>query len=158
MAPFDKHFIILLEVLCLPIGIWVLIKIDIPKSNRAKVFIMYAGSLIKTFKSTPGSSFQKETRYGYQGMRFSNLNRQGSYTLRSGQTIYGEPIFFSHTILDTSRNIDGSVAFVKFLLLENGQQLFKNDGLNPIKARIERDFEKIPSVIKSVLLEIRVEQ
>jgi molybdate/tungstate transport system substrate-binding protein len=119
---------------------------------------MYAGSLIKTFKSTPGSLFQKETRYGYQGMRFSNLNRQGSYTLRSGQTIYGEPIFFSHTILDTGRNIDGSIAFVKFLLLENGQQLFKNDGLNPIKARIERDFEKIPSVIKSVLLEIRVEQ
>ena len=322
MAPFDKHFvIILLEVVCLPIGIWVLIKIDIPKSNRGKVFVMYAGSLIKTFKSTPGSSFQKETRYGYRGedkvslqitnmvidrhrrpdifisagtipilklishnislahwllkfasaeidiaytphssffyepqkasevqlpwyevlsndflrfgrtdpqldqkgyymiitvilanfyyndqkikdrilgedqkseqifpqetlktalesgqlqsvasykheavaqglpyimlpqeknlsnVRFSNLYGQGSYTLRSGQTIYGELIFFSHTILETSINIDRSIAFVKYLLSENGQQLFKNNGLNPIKARIEGDFEKIPSVI-----------
>jgi molybdate/tungstate transport system substrate-binding protein len=91
-------------------------------------------------------------------VRFSNLYRQGSYTLRNGQTIYREPIFFSHPILETSRNIDGSIAIVKFLLTENGQQLFKNDGLNPIKARIEGDFEKIPSVTKSVLLEIRIEQ
>ena len=82
---------------------------------------------------------------------FSNFYRQASYTLLSGQTIYGEPILFSHTILKTSRNIDGSIAFVKYLLSEEGQHLLKNDGVNPIKASIEGDFEKIPSIIKSVV-------
>ena len=82
---------------------------------------------------------------------FSNFYKQASYTLLSSQTIYGEPILFSYTILKTSRNIDGSIAFVKFLLSEKGQHLLKNDGLNPIKPTIEGDFEKIPSVIKSVV-------
>jgi molybdate/tungstate transport system substrate-binding protein len=81
---------------------------------------------------------------------FSNFYRQASYTLRDGKTVYGEPIFFSDTILDTSRKIGGSLAFVKFLLSENGQ-LLKNNGLIPMKPRIEGDFEKIPSVIKSVV-------
>jgi molybdate/tungstate transport system substrate-binding protein len=314
-----------LLTLSLTIGIWFLVEIDIPKLNRGKVFIMYAGSLIKTFESTVGPSFQKETGYGYLGegrgslqianmiidgqrrpdifisagtipilklidhnpalaswivkfasaeiviaytpntsffnclekarknqlpwyevlsnehlrfgrtdpeldpkgyyiiiasklanlyyndqkikdrilgedrdpdqifpeetlktalesgqidavaaykheavarglpyitlpqeinlsnVSFSNFYRQASYTLRDGKTIYGEPIFLSHTILDSSRNIEGSLAFVKFLLSENGQLLLKNNGLNPMKARIEGDFEKIPSGIKSVV-------
>jgi len=82
---------------------------------------------------------------------FSNFYRQAFYTLLSGQTIYGEPVLFSYTISKTSRNIDGSITFVKLLLSEEGQRLLKNDGLNPIKASIERDFEKIPLVIKSVV-------
>ena len=82
---------------------------------------------------------------------FSNFYRQASYTLRDGNTVYGEPIVLSGTILETSRNIGGSLAFVKFLLSENGQLLLKNNGLIPMKARIEGDFEKIPSVIKSVV-------
>jgi molybdate/tungstate transport system substrate-binding protein len=81
---------------------------------------------------------------------FSNFYRQASYTLRDGKTVYGEPIFFSDTILETSRKIGGSLAFVKFLLSENGQ-LLKNNGLIPMKPRIEGDFEKKPSVIKSVV-------
>jgi molybdate/tungstate transport system substrate-binding protein len=82
---------------------------------------------------------------------FSNFYRQGSYTLRSGQTIYGEPIFFSQTILETRRDTDASIAFVKFLLSEKGQYILKTNGLNPIKATIEGDFKKIPSVIKSIV-------
>jgi molybdate/tungstate transport system substrate-binding protein len=328
LALFNKRVVMILLTLLtlsLTIGIWFLVEIDIPKLNRGKVFIMYAGSLIKTFESTVGPSFQKETGYGYIGegrgslqianmiidgqrrpdifisagtipilklidhnpafanwivkfasaeiviaytsntsffnclekarknqlpwyevlsnkhlrfgrtdpeldpkgyyiiiasklanlyyndqkikdrilgedrdpdqifpeetlktalesgqidavaaykheavarglpyitlpqeinlsnVSFSNFYRQASYTLRDGKTIYGEPIFFSHTILNTSRNIDGSLAFVKFLLSENGQLLLKNNGLNPMKARIEGDFDKIPSVIKSVV-------
>jgi molybdate/tungstate transport system substrate-binding protein len=84
-------------------------------------------------------------------LTFSNFYSQASYTLRTGQTIYGEPILFSNTILKTSRNIDESIVFVKFLLSEKGQHLLKNDGLNPIKPSIEGDFEKVPSVIKSVV-------
>jgi molybdate/tungstate transport system substrate-binding protein len=328
LARFNKRvltILLTLLTLSLTIGIWFLVEIDIPKLNRGKVFIMYAGSLIKTFESTVGPSFQKETGYGYigegrgslqianmiidgqrrpdifisagtipilklidhnpalanwivkfasaeiviaytsntsffnclekarknqlpwyevlsnehlrfgrtdpeldpkgyyiiiasklanlyyndqkikdrilgedrdpdqifpeetlktalesgqidaiaaykheavaRGLRyitlpqeinlsnisFSNFYRQASYTLRDGKTVYGEPIFFSDTILETSRKIGGSLAFVKFLLSENGQLLLKNNGLIPMKARIEGDFEKIPSVIKSVV-------
>ena len=82
---------------------------------------------------------------------FSNFYRQGSYTLRGGQTIYGEPIFFSQTILETRRNTDASIAFVKFLLSEKGQYILKTNGLNPIKATVEGDFKKMPSVIKSIV-------
>lgn len=328
MARFNKRFVIILLTLLtlsFAIGILFLLEIDIPNLNGGKVFIMYAGSLIKTFESTMGPSFQKETGYGYLGegrgslqianmiidgqrrpdifisagtipilkvidhnpalahwlvefasaelviaytpntsffnylekaregqlpwyevlsnehlkfgrtdpeldpkgyyiiitsklanlyyndqkikdrilgedsdpdqifpeetlktalesgqidaiaaykheavarglryitlpqeinlgnISFSNFYRQASYTLRDGNTVYGEPIVLSGTILETSRNIGGSLAFVKFLLSENGQLLLKNNGLIPMKARIEGDFEKIPSVIKSVV-------
>lgn len=73
------------------------------------------------------------------------------YILRRGQPIYDEPILFSHTILRTSINIDGSIALIKFLVSDEGQRLVKYDGLNPIKASIGQDFEKIPSILKSVL-------
>lgn len=70
MARFNKRVLMILLTLLtlsLTIGIWFLVEIDIPKLNRGKVFIMYAGSLIKTFESTVGPSFQKETGYGYLG-------------------------------------------------------------------------------------------
>src|SRR5919202_3921984 len=35
--------------------------------NKGKVFVMYAGSLIKTFESSIGPSFEKKTGYAYTG-------------------------------------------------------------------------------------------
>jgi ABC-type molybdate transport system substrate-binding protein len=70
LARFNKRVLMILLTLLtlsLTIDIWFLVEIDIQKLNRGKVFIMYAGSLIKTFESTVGPSFQKETGYGYLG-------------------------------------------------------------------------------------------
>jgi ABC-type molybdate transport system substrate-binding protein len=70
LARFNKRVLMILLTLLtlsLTIDIWFLVEIDIQKLNRGKVFIMYAGSLIKTFESTVGPSFQKETAYGYLG-------------------------------------------------------------------------------------------
>lgn len=70
LARFNKRVLMILLTLLtlsLTIGIWFLVEIDIQKLNRGKVFVMYAGSLIKTFESTVGPSFQKETGYGYLG-------------------------------------------------------------------------------------------
>lgn len=82
---------------------------------------------------------------------YSDFYKEASYTLGSGHTVYGEPIYFSVTIPETSKHVDGSIAFVKFLLSETGRNVLDRDGLMPIKAATEGDVEKIPSVIKSLL-------
>src|ERR671930_1156387 len=37
------------------------------KRNQGKVFVMYAASLINTFETSPGPSFEKKTGYTYTG-------------------------------------------------------------------------------------------
>ncbi len=81
----------------------------------------------------------------------SNFYKQVSYTLGNGQTVHGEPIYFSVTIPDTSKNIDGAIAFVKFLLSEKGRDILTNDGLVPTKTIAEGDVEKMPSAIKNMV-------
>jgi molybdate/tungstate transport system substrate-binding protein len=81
----------------------------------------------------------------------SNYYGQASYTLGNGQIVKGDTIDFSLTIPETSKNIDGSIAFVNFLLSEKGLDMLEMDGLNPIKAIAEGDIEKMPSTIKELL-------
>ncbi len=83
--------------------------------------------------------------------KLSNFYSKASYTLSTGQTVAGEPIYFSVTIPETSRNVDGSSAFIKFLLSETGRQFLEKDGLNLIKAVAEGDIAKMPSAIKSMV-------
>jgi molybdate/tungstate transport system substrate-binding protein len=81
----------------------------------------------------------------------SDFYKQASYTLSTGTVITGNTITFSVTIPETSRHMDGAIAFVKFLLSEKGMDLLEKDGLNPIKPTVEGDAEKIPSAIKGVV-------
>lgn len=83
---------------------------------------------------------------------FSNFYSQASYTLGNEQMVRGETIYFALTIPDTNKNIDGSIAFLKFLLSEKGLNILERDGLNPIKTVAEGDVEKMPSAIKELLL------
>jgi molybdate/tungstate transport system substrate-binding protein len=64
---------------------------------------------------------------------FSNFYKTATYTLPSGQTIQGEPVYFSVTIPDTYKNLAGAVAFVKFLLSSDGSSILQLDGLDHIK-------------------------
>lgn len=81
----------------------------------------------------------------------SDFYGQASYTLGTGTVVYGGAIPFSVTIPETSKNRDGAVVFVKFLLSEKGIGLLERDGLNPIKAVAEGDVAKIPSTIKVMI-------
>jgi len=81
----------------------------------------------------------------------SNFYREASYTLGSGITVYGDIIPFCITIPETSKHLDGSIAFVKFLLSEEGMSLLERDGLYPIKAVAEGDLEEIPSTIVNIV-------
>ena len=83
--------------------------------------------------------------------KLSKFYSQASYTLGTGQTVVGEPIYFSVTIPETSKNLDGSSAFTMFILSERGREILERDGLNPIKAVAEGDLQKMPSAIKSIV-------
>jgi len=82
---------------------------------------------------------------------FSNFYNQVSYTLGTGQIVRGDTIDFSLTVPQASKNIEGSIAFVKFLLSEKGIDILKEYGMNPIKPAGLGQVEKIPSVIKELL-------
>ncbi len=80
---------------------------------------------------------------------FVEFYRQANYTLSSkGTTVYGDTIPFSVTIPETTRHVDGAMAFVKFLLSEKGMSLLERDGLHPIEPVVEGDVERMPSAIK----------
>lgn len=84
--------------------------------------------------------------------KFSNYYGQVSYTLTNGQIVRGDTIEFSLTIPETSKNINASISFVKFLLDEKkGMDILKRDGLNPIKTVSEGDLAKLPSAVKELL-------
>ncbi|HEY6668328.1 MAG TPA: hypothetical protein VI033_04160, partial [Candidatus Nitrosopolaris sp.] len=67
----------------------------------------------------------------------------------------GEPIYFSATIPETVRNLNGAVSFVKFLLSSNGERILKTQGLNYLKPVLEGDIEKVPASIRNILEPIK---
>jgi molybdate/tungstate transport system substrate-binding protein len=87
---------------------------------------------------------------------FSDFYRRASYTLTDGHRVFGGPIYFSATIPGTAKNLNGAVAFVKFLLSSNGERILKTQGLNYLKPVLEGDIEKVPSSIRNILEPIKV--
>jgi molybdate/tungstate transport system substrate-binding protein len=84
---------------------------------------------------------------------FSNLYKTASYTLQNGegQTVFGEQIYFSFTIPNTVKNLDGAISFCTFILSPNGESILEEQGLNFINPVAEGNMEKVPSVIRDVL-------
>jgi molybdate/tungstate transport system substrate-binding protein len=68
---------------------------------------------------------------------YSDFYKTATYTLSSGQTIQGEPVYFSVTIPDTYKNLAGAQAFVKFLLSSDGSTILQRDGLDRIKPVVQ---------------------
>jgi molybdate/tungstate transport system substrate-binding protein len=70
MLRFNKKLVIALSMivtLSVGIGAWFVVGSYSSELTRGEVFIMYAGSLIKTFESTIGPTFQEDTGYSYIG-------------------------------------------------------------------------------------------
>jgi molybdate/tungstate transport system substrate-binding protein len=84
---------------------------------------------------------------------FSNFYKTASYTLEDGkgQTVFGEPTYFSFTIPNTVKNLAGATSFATFILSPNGESILEDQGLNIIKPVIEGNVEKVPSAIKDVI-------
>src|SRR5918999_3901954 len=81
--------------------------------------------------------------------------RRAFYTLGTGQTVSGEPIYFSVTIPKIVKNPDGAISFVSFLLSTKGKSILESQGLNYIKPVIEGNIDKTPSSIKNLLEPIK---
>jgi molybdate/tungstate transport system substrate-binding protein len=83
---------------------------------------------------------------------FADIYKKGSYTLqKDGQTVFGEPIYFSFTIPTTVKNLDGAISFGNFILSSNGTSILKDQGLNPITPVIEDDTAKVPSSLRDTV-------
>ncbi len=80
---------------------------------------------------------------------FSEFYKRANYTLESDQrVIYGEPVFFSITIPQTVKNLDGAISFVNFILSKDSSELLESQGLNRINVTSEGVANKIPLSIK----------
>ena len=84
---------------------------------------------------------------------YTNFYNKISYKLGTGETIYGNPIFFSFTIPNTVENIEGAASFVKFLLSENGKKILEQVGLSPIKPILQGDIHQLKPEILSLVQE-----
>ncbi len=84
---------------------------------------------------------------------YTNFYNKISYKLGAGETISGNPIFFSFTIPNTVENIEGAVSFVKFLLSENGKKILEQVGLSPIKPILQGDIHQLKPEILSLVQE-----
>jgi molybdate/tungstate transport system substrate-binding protein len=86
---------------------------------------------------------------------FSNFYRTASYTLKkgNGQTVFGEPIYFSFTIPNTVKNLDGATSFATFILSINGESVLGGQGLNFIKPVVEGNISNVPSNIRNIIEE-----
>ncbi|HEX5977294.1 MAG TPA: hypothetical protein VFY68_08460, partial [Nitrososphaeraceae archaeon] len=80
---------------------------------------------------------------------FVDIYRKISYiSENSGQTIHGEPIYFSFTIPATVKNLDGAITFGSFILSDGGKKILEGQGLNLIKPVIEGNKVKVPSSLR----------
>jgi molybdate/tungstate transport system substrate-binding protein len=81
----------------------------------------------------------------------SNLYRTASYNLDDGegQTVFGEPIYFSFTLPNTVKNLEEATSFGEFILSNAGRMILDSAGLNPIKPVIEGRTQNVPPAIKN---------
>src|SRR5918995_5206386 len=86
-------------------------------------------------------------------LAFSNFYKTASYTLENsnGQTVFGEPIYFSFTIPNTVKNLDGAVSFATFIFSTNGKSILEEEGLNIIRPEIVGNVEMVPVTTRNVL-------
>ena len=84
--------------------------------------------------------------------KFADFYKKASYSLgKEGQTVFGEPIYFSYTIPSTVKNLDEAVSFGSFIVSTQGESILQDQGLNPITPVIEGNIEKVPPTIMNIL-------
>jgi len=62
----------------------------------------------------------------------------------------GSAIVYTITVLNTSKNEAGAIAFVQFIFSSQGEAFFTNDGLSTVTPKISGDSTKVPSQLQSL--------
>jgi molybdate/tungstate transport system substrate-binding protein len=81
---------------------------------------------------------------------FSGFYKKASYAFsNNGKVAQGEPVYFSITIPNTNKNIDGAISFMNYLISsDKGKFILEKQGLDYLKVPIiEGNKSKIPSSI-----------
>jgi molybdate/tungstate transport system substrate-binding protein len=78
---------------------------------------------------------------------------KASYTdPKTGMVTKGSAIVYTITILNTSKNKAGAIAFVQFILSSQGKSFFTNDGLSTVTPKISGDLAAVPSQLQSLFM------
>lgn len=102
-------------------------------------------------RGLPYITLRPEINLAYPAI--SDFFKTASYTLEKGdgQTIFGEPIYFSFSIPNTVKNMDGAASFSTFILSPNGRTIHEDQGLNIIRPVIEGNMTSIPSCVRNAI-------
>jgi len=90
--------------------------------------------------------------------KYAELYKTVSYDIngkKPGEKItkIGRPMVYGVTIPKNAPNRAGAVAFMKFLLGEEGQTIMRGNGQPPIAPAIVNDIDKVPADLRSVVRE-----
>lgn len=70
---------------------------------------------------------------------------------KTNKVLKGAPILYTVTIPSTSRNQNGAIAFVNFVLSSQGQSILKNDGLLATTIKASGNSSAIPGQLKQYI-------
>ncbi len=80
--------------------------------------------------------------------RLAALYRERRYTTDRGMTVTGVPILFTITIPNTARNVAGALAFVRFVLSQQGGATLRQYGLRAAPVLVGGDVAKVPAELR----------
>jgi len=83
--------------------------------------------------------------------RLAPLYRERSFTTDRGMTVTGVPILFTITIPNTVRNAAGALAFVRFVLSQQGRAVLTQHGLRPAPVLVGGDLAKVPAELRGAI-------
>jgi molybdate/tungstate transport system substrate-binding protein len=83
--------------------------------------------------------------------KYVKLYATQRYTNKEGKTFVGSPILYTITIPSTVKNLNGAVAFVKFVLGKRARLLSAAHGLLPTRVVTSGDVAAVPPGIEAVV-------
>src|ERR1700730_13827465 len=69
---------------------------------------------------------------------------------KTGAVTKGSAIVYTITMLNTSKNKTGAIAFVQYIFSPQGQTFFTNDGLSTVTPKVSGDITAVPSQLQSL--------
>ena len=69
---------------------------------------------------------------------------------KTGAVTKGSAIVYTITVLNTSKNTAGAIAFVQYIFSSQGLAFFTNDGLSTVTPKISGDATTVPSQLQSL--------
>jgi len=69
---------------------------------------------------------------------------------KTGVVTKGSAIVYTITVLNTSKNMAGAIAFVQYIFSAPGEAFFTNDGLSLVTSKISGDPTAVPSQLQSL--------